>query len=86
MEITNYDLFEDFYQFIRDGSSIKEVIKEYGGSSLYIPSFKTAYRNDEIKDKYTELTNQGVKKVTRLLAREYELSEAQIYSITKDLR
>jgi len=86
MEVSNYELFENFYDSIRDGASKKEVMKNYGGSNLYVPSFKTAYRNDEIRDKYTELTNQGATRVIRTLSKEYELSEAQVYAITKDLR
>ena len=86
MEVSNYDLFEDFYNFVSDGASIKEAVKEYGGSNLYIPSFKTAFRDDEIREKYIELTKQGAKKVVWILSREYELSEAQVYTITKDFR
>lgn len=86
MEVSNYDLFENLYNFISGGASIKEAVKEYGGSSLYIPSFKTAFRDDEIREKYTELINQGAKRVVWTLSREYELSEAQVYAITKDLR
>lgn len=86
MKVSNYDLFEDFYNFVADGASIKEAVKEYGGSSMYIPSFKTAFRDDEIRDKYTELQEQGATRIVRTLSREYELSEVQIYAITKDLR
>ena len=39
--VTNYDLFEDLFYFIKNPDvEISDVIKEHGGSSLYIPSYK----------------------------------------------
>ncbi len=44
--VTNYDLFEDLFYFIKQSDvEISDVIKEHGGSSLYIPSYKTTFRN-----------------------------------------
>ncbi|WP_455756491.1 Mor transcription activator family protein [Sulfurimonas sp.] len=83
--ITNYDLFEELYAFIENpNNDINATIKEFGGSSFYIPSYKTTIRNDEIIEKYKQ--NLGQTGYVKKLAREYDLSEAQVYAITKDVR
>ncbi|BAK73738.1 hypothetical protein [Arcobacter sp. L] len=83
--ITNYDLFQEFFNFVKKPeSTIEDVIKEHGGSSLYIPSYKTTIRNDEICTEYKK--RQGEKRLTKKLAKTYDLSEAQILLITKHLR
>lgn len=83
--ITNFDLFEDLFNFIKNPEvTISDVIKEHGGSNLYIPSFKTTCRNDEIITAYKE--RLGEKHLVKKLAKEYDLSESQIFIITKPLR
>ena len=83
--VTNYDLFEDLFNFIKNPNvDISDVIKEHGGSSLYIPSYKTTFRNDEICEEYKK--RQGEKRLSKKLAKQYGLSEAQILLITKPLR
>lgn len=83
--ITNYDLFEELFNFIKKPEiSINEVIKEHGGSSLYIPSYKTTFRNKEICDEYEQ--RLGEKRLAKKLAKKYDLSEVQIHAITKHLR
>lgn len=83
--ITNYDLFEDLFNFIKNPNiTIADVIKEHGGSSLYIPSYKTTLRNDEIIKEYKK--RHGERRLTKKLAKDYDLSEAQILLITKPLR
>ena len=83
--VTNYDLFEDLFHFIKQPDvEISDVIKEHGGSSLYIPSYKTTFRNNEICEEYKE--RLGEKKLVKKLSKKYELSEAQILLITKPLR
>ncbi|NOQ30012.1 MAG: hypothetical protein GQ570_02690 [Helicobacteraceae bacterium] len=78
--ITNYDLFLELYDCIRNSSNIKEVLKEHGGSNFYIPSYKTTERNNDIIEAYKE--GMSIKQ----LRREYDLSETQIYTITKEVR
>ena len=80
MELSNYDLFEELFNFIKRGSSIKEVLKEFGGSCFYVPSHKNIFRNKEIIEDYKN--GMSVKKISR----EYDLSEARVYSLTKHLR
>jgi Mor family transcriptional regulator len=84
--VTNYDLFQDFFNLIKSGASEKKVLEEYGGSSLYIPSYKSIHRNDEIKKEYIKLKKDKCKLVARTLAKQHNLSEAQILNITKELR
>jgi Mor family transcriptional regulator len=83
--ITNYDLFEDLFNFIKKADcTIADVIKEHGGSSLYIPSYKTTLRNEEIIKEYKK--RHGERRLAKKLAKDYDLSEAQILLITKPLR
>ena len=63
---------------------VLDVIKEHGGSSLYIPSYKTTFRNNENCEEYKE--RLGEKRLVKKLSKKYELSEAQILLITKPLR
>ena len=74
---TNYELFEAFYEEVKNSESIVDVIKSYGGGTIYVPSFKTTHRNEEIRRRYEE----GVDLPT--LQRDYGLSRNQIYTILK---
>lgn len=84
--VSNYELFEELFTQIQEGAKIEDVLKEHGGSSIYIPSFKTIFRDDEIRKKYLELQELKTKRIAHYLAKEYELSVPQIYSITKEIR
>lgn len=46
--ITTIELFEDFYQQVKDSKNISEIVKYYGGANIYVPSYKSTYRNDDI--------------------------------------
>ena len=64
--VTNYDLFEDLFHFIKNPDvEISDVIKEHGGSSQYIPSYKTNIRNDEICEECPKELTQEVVKATK---------------------
>jgi len=78
--VTNEDVFNEFVAFIRGGASDQDITREYGGGSLYIPSFKNIYRNDIIIQEFKD------GKSVRELARDYELSTKQIYDITRAYR
>ncbi len=84
--LSNYDLFEEFFKFVKGDVAINDVLKEYGGSNMYIPSNKTHGRNEEIILEYMQMQNKGQKLISKILGRKYELSEAQIYAITKESR
>ena len=78
--ITNKELWEEFYQQIKDSENISDIVKEYGGSSVYVPSYKSTYRNDDIIEDY----EKGL--TIKELAKKYDLSETGVYRITKELR
>lgn len=79
--VTHLDLFKELFEFIANPENdLQATIKEFGGSSYYIPSHKTTFRNNEIIEKYIQKTS------VKTLAREYDLSEAQVYAITKEVR
>ena len=79
--VTNKDIFEEFTRRIReDGASDDELMKEYGGMPIYIPSWNLNGRNNLILDDYKEgLTPKELKF-------KYKLSLGRIYEIIKDVR
>jgi len=83
--ITNLELFEELFNYIKnDKSTLNETLKEFGGSDYYIPSYKTVVRNSEIIKDYKN--HYGTKGLAKNLSRKYNLSEAQIFIITKSVR
>lgn len=86
--LNNFDLFIEFYNSVKESTNIKDILKQYGGGNIYIPSYKGTYRNGEIIKKY----NDGVKmgKNTTLLIRqiaaEYDLSYNTVLNITRGVR
>ena len=76
--VTNLELFEELYNMIQSGATIEEVLEEWGGSSIYIPSMKSTFRNELILRDY----KGGMQ--LRELAKKYSLSLSQIYHLTKD--
>jgi Mor family transcriptional regulator len=81
--LTNLDLFEELFSFIKQ-NDLNATIKEYGGSNFYIPSYKTTLRNDEIIRYYR--ANYGQIGLVKRLAKQYDLTERQIYDITREVR
>lgn len=81
--LTNLDLFEELFSFIKQ-NDLNATIKEYGGSNFYIPSYKTTLRNDEIIKYYR--ANYGQIGLVKRLAKQYDLTERQIYDITREVR
>jgi Mor family transcriptional regulator len=85
INLTNLDLFEDLFDFIKqEDIKLDDVIKEFGGSTYYIPSYKTTLRNDEIIKEYRK--HLGETGLVKRLARDHNLTERQIYDITKGVR
>lgn len=83
--ISNYDVFENFFNYIKNPEvTIEDAVKEFGGSDLYIPSYKTTFRNQEICKAYKE--RLGEKNLILNLAKDNDLTKSQIYEITKHLR
>lgn len=81
MSITNKDIFEDFTRRIRQGASDEEMMKEYGGMPIYVPSWCMNGRNDEIIKDYIE--NKLSPKELKL---KYALSLSRIYEIIGEVR
>jgi len=74
MAVCNKEMFEEFYRFCKN-NTIEEVVKEYGGGTLYIPSYKSMYRDKELLADW----RAGMGK--RDLQRKYYLSDAQVRRI-----
>lgn len=86
--VTTVELFEEFFQKIKECDSIIDIYKEFGGSSIYVPSYKSVCRNEEILNEYEAMSKDGRSGsgIIRRLASKYDLSVSQIYAITKDIR
>jgi len=83
--ITNLDIIEQMIEFIKiPENDMEAFIKEYGGSNIYIPSYKTTLRNENIITEYKK--RLGEFRLVQKLAKTYDLTERQIYDITKEVR
>lgn len=82
MAVTNFDIFSEFCRRIReDGATNEELMQEYGGMPIYVPSWQLNGRNDVIIHDYTE---KGLS--PKELAMKYSLSLSRIYEIIGDVR
>lgn len=82
MEITTKEIFEEFVRRIReDEVTDEQLMRDYGGMPIYVPSFKLNGRNKLIIDDYTEN-----KLSPKELATKYDLSLGRIYEIIKTVR
>jgi len=86
--ITTDDIFKEFVAFVKSHDDLDAVYKEYGGSNLYIPSYKSICRDKNILEDFSSLRSEGksTPRIVRELARKYDLSSTAIYTITKELR
>ncbi|MCF6207445.1 MAG: hypothetical protein L3J47_11235 [Sulfurovum sp.] len=74
MAISNQEIFESFYAYCKE-HTIEEVVREFGGSNLYVPSFKTMFRDRELVADH--LAGMSM----RDMQRKYYLSDTQIRRI-----
>lgn len=82
MAVTNKDIFEEFCRRIReDNTTDEELMKEYGGMPIYVPSWCMNGRNSEIIRDYQE---SGLS--PKELAMKYCLSLSRIYEIIDTAR
>jgi len=79
-EITTLDLFKQFVEFVKEAEDLNDILKEYGGDKIYIPSYKTVSRDNDLIEDF----QNGIS--LRELQKKYDLSSSQIYKITKDIR
>ena len=70
----------EFVQLIKGGADLEEICRSFGGTNLYIPSWKTTCRNQILKEEYLK----GVS--PRSLAIKYCLTEKRIYDIIKETK
>ncbi|MBE3606103.1 DNA-binding protein [Campylobacter sp. RM13119] len=86
--LSNYELFVEFYSRIKESEDISEIIKEYGGANIYVPSYKTTFRNDDIANEYDTLVKNGksVSIAIRELATKHNLSYNSIQTIIKEAK
>lgn len=83
--VKNLDIFLDLFNKIKEGATQEEICKDFGGSSIYIPSYKKTKRDADIRKQYQSLMERKFsKKQTMLhLQRQYNLSEQHLYKIIK---
>jgi len=80
--VTNLDIFREFARRIReDRATDEELMQEYGGMPIYVPSWQLNGRNDEIIKDYTEN-----KLSPKALKMKYSLSLSRIYEIIGEVR
>ncbi|MBE2986636.1 DNA-binding protein [Campylobacter sp. RM12920] len=86
--LSNFDLFVEFYQKVKDSEDIAEVLKEYGGSSIYVPSYKSTYRNADILDEYEQSIKDGKSSTAaiREIAAKHNLSYNSVSAIIRELK
>ncbi|EAM0806028.1 DNA-binding protein, partial [Campylobacter coli] len=49
--LSNNDYFEYFIDFVKNNDK-REILKEFGGANIYIPSYKTLLRDEELKEDF----------------------------------
>ena len=52
--INSFDLFAEFYNRVKESENMADIIKEYGGANIYVPSYKGTFRNYDILKEYEE--------------------------------
>ncbi|WP_139452508.1 Mor transcription activator family protein [Campylobacter armoricus] len=85
--LSNSEYFDYFIDFVKNNDK-REILKEFGGGSIYIPSYKTLMRDEELKQDFKTLIKQGLttKNASVECAKKYDLSLNAVYLITKELR
>ncbi|WP_300827073.1 Mor transcription activator family protein [Helicobacter sp. UBA3407] len=86
--LSNSDIFFHLYERIKGGATQKEILKDFGGANLYIPSYKSVQRDADIWEDYQALTKKQLPKkhIMFHLQQKYDLSEQHLYKILKDKR
>ena len=64
------------------------MLKEVGGGLIYIPSYKSTKRDEDIREDYKNLLSQkkNRREIMLLLSNKYNLSQQRLYAITEDVR
>ena len=56
--MSNEDLFAYLYKKIKESTDIKDILKEFGGGLIYIPSYKSTKRDEDIREDYKNLLSK----------------------------
>ena len=86
--INSFDIFAEFYNRVKESESMADIIKEYGGANIYVPSYKGTFRNYDILKEYEESIKLGKPSpvVIREIAAKHSLSYNSVYAIIKEIR
>lgn len=76
--VTNFDIFEDFFNQIQSGATVRDIVKEYGGMSIYVPSYALTFRKADVMEAH------GRGDSPKLIARDQRLSLSRVYEIIKE--
>lgn len=86
--INSFDIFAEFYNRVKESESMADIIKEYGGANIYVPSYKGTFRNYDILKEYEEGIKLGKSSpvVIREIAAKHSLSYNSVCAIIKEIR
>lgn len=84
--VSNVEIFDEMFNRIQSGATKKEILQDFGGANIYVPSYKTILRDDELFEEYKKLREAGLtqKKIMLMLKQKFDLSEQQLYRIIAD--
>ena len=86
--INSFDIFAEFYNRVKESEGMADIIKEYGGANIYVPSYKGTFRNYDILKEYEEGIKLGKSSpvVIREIATKHSLSYNSVCAIIKEIR
>ena len=86
--INSFDIFAEFYNRVKESEGMADIIKEYGGANIYVPSYKGTFRNYDILKEYEEGIKLGKSSpvVIREIAAKHSLSYNSVCAIIKEIR
>ena len=81
--VSNVEIFDEMFNRIQSGATKKEILQDFGGANIYVPSYKTILRDDELFEEYKKLREAGLtqKKIMLMLKQKFE---QQLYRIIAD--
>ena len=84
--VSNVEICDEMFNRIQSGATKKEILQDFGGANIYVPSYKTILRDDELFEEYKKLREAGLtqKKIMLMLKQKFDLSEQQLYRIIAD--
>jgi Mor family transcriptional regulator len=78
--VTSFELFEAMYNDIKGGASERDILKEYGGGYLYIPTYRSTFLHEDINRDCRD----GASIIE--LCRKYGLSKNRVWELTREVR